>query len=328
MQVALDALRHDGLPSRSVVTIGNYDGIHRGQRAVLSRVVDSARAAGLPAVLVTFEPHPLRILAPAQAPAALLTREQKLQGLEALGLDWVAMIAFTTEFAATRAETFVRSFLVGRLGVEELWVGRRFAFGRGREGDLELLTRLGEELGFRVHGIEEELFEGQPISSTRIRRALGVGNVEEARELLGRRYSLTGEVVAGERLGRRLGWPTLNLAPDGQLLPCMGVYATQVEFLDGPDRNRRFDAVTNIGRRPTVPGDRPPTVESHLLDFDRSAYGERIELIFHRRLRDEMLFPGIEALSEQIGRDVERAREYFGGLGCSDEDRSSAAEAD
>jgi riboflavin kinase/FMN adenylyltransferase len=308
MQLVADALGPCELPRASVVTIGNYDGIHRGQRQVLDRLVSRARSLELPAVVVTFEPHPLRVLAPEQAPAMLVTREQKRELLAAAGIDLLAILPFDGSFAATPAETFVRDFLSARLGMRELYVGRRFAFGRNREGNLALLTGLGEELGFRVSGVEEEEAGGEPVSSTRIRRAIARGEVEAAAGLLGRAYSLTGEIVRGERLGRQLGFPTANLAPDGQLLPLEGVYATRTRFEGAP---ARFDSVTNIGRRPTVAEASPPRVETHLLDFDRELYGERIELYFHKRLRDEMLFPSVTELAAQIGRDVRLSREYF-----------------
>ena len=311
MQVVADAFRPCALPCPAVVTVGNYDGIHRGQRAVLDRVVARARTLGLPAVLVTFEPHPLTVLAPHLAPATLLTREQKVRLLAAAGIDLMAVIPFTAAFAATRAEAFVRDFLVARLGVRELFVGRQFAFGKNREGDLAVLSRLGEDLGFAVVGLEEERADGDLVSSTRIRRALTLGDVELAAELLGRPYSLTGCIVEGDRLGRRLGWPTVNLRPDGELLPLEGVYATQVGFLEGADAAGTLDSVTNVGRRPTVDGSRRRVVESHILDFDRDVYGARIELFFHQRLRDEMLFPSVSELSAQIGRDAQASREYF-----------------
>lgn len=318
MQVVGDALAPCELPHPSIVTIGNYDGIHRGQRAVLRRVTARARELALPAVLVTFEPHPLTVLSPDQAPPTLLTRDQKSRLLADAGMDWMAVIPFTPAFAATRAEAFVRDFLSGRLGMRELYVGRQFAFGRNREGDLALLTRLGDELGFTTFGLEEERSGGDPVSSTRIRRALAAGEVEIAAELLGRPYSLTGVVVPGERVGRRLGWPTANLEPEGELLPLPGVYATSVAFTGGAEPLRRWAAVTNIGRRPTVSGDRRLSVESHILDFDREVYGERIELFFHKRLRDEMLFASVAELATQIGRDVEASREYFSLLPRSD----------
>ncbi len=311
MQVVVDALGPCELPCPAVVTVGNYDGIHRGQRIVLDRVVARARALGLPAVLVTFEPHPMAVLAPDQAPATLFTREQKSRLLDAAGVDLMAVIRFTAEFAATRAEEFVRDFLVARLGVRELYVGRQFVFGRNREGDLGLLTRLGEELGFLVCGLEEERADGEPVSSTRIRRALANGAVERAAELLGRPFSLTGVIVPGQNRGRGLGWPTTNLRPDGELLPLEGVYATRVEF---EGARARLDSVTNVGRRPTVQGSGQRVVESHIFDFDRDVYGERIELYFHKRLRDEMLFRSVTELSAQIGRDVQHSREYFAHL--------------
>ena len=230
MRVVSDALCPCELPRPTVVTVGNFDGIHRGQRAVLDRVVARAGELGLPSVVVTFEPHPLAVLVPDKAPVTLLTREQKSRLLAAAGIDLMAVIPFTEAFAATRAEPFVRGFLLGRLGVRELYVGRQFAFGSNREGDLELLRRLGEELGFDVFGLEEECAGGDPVSSTRIRLALAQGEVQLAADLLGRPYSLTGRIVEGDRLGRRLGWPTINLDPDGELLPLEGVYATTVEF--------------------------------------------------------------------------------------------------
>jgi len=311
MQVVADALGPCELPCPAVVTVGNYDGIHRGQRSVLERVTARSRALGLPAVLVTFEPHPLAVLAPEQAPATLLTRDQKCRLLAAAGIDLMAVIPFTAAFAATRAESFVRDFLFGRLGVRELYVGRQFAFGRNREGNLALLAGLGEELGFAVFGLEEERAGGDPVSSTRIRRALVAGGVERAAELLGRPYSLTGLIVEGDRLGRRLGWPTVNLRHDGQLLPLEGVYATRVEFPGGGGAAGSFDSVTNLGRRPTVSADHPPVIESHIFDFDREVYGQRMELFFHERLRDKMLFPSVTELSAQIGRDASASREYF-----------------
>jgi riboflavin kinase / FMN adenylyltransferase len=314
MQVVADALGPVELPHPAVVTIGNYDGIHRGQRAVLDRVTSRARELRLPAVVVTFEPHPLTVLAPSKAPATLLTRTQKSRLLAAAGIDLMAVIPFTPDFAQTRAEAFVRGFLHGRLGVRELYVGRQFAFGKDREGDLGLLTRLGDELGFTVVGLEEECADGAPVSSTRIRQAIAAGEVEEAARLLGRPYSLTGVVASGAQLGRQLGWPTANLEAEGQLLPKEGVYASEVGLSPAAGAASRHFAVTNIGRRPSVPGSHAPTVESHILDFDREVYGVPMELFFHQRLRDEMLFPSVAELSAQIGRDVERSREYFSRL--------------
>ncbi|MEO8277714.1 MAG: bifunctional riboflavin kinase/FAD synthetase, partial [Thermoanaerobaculia bacterium] len=319
MQVVADALTARGLPRASVATIGNYDGIHIGQRAVLRKVVERSRAENLPSVVVTFEPHPLTVLSPAQAPPRLLTVEQKARRLGDCGIDVLAVIPFTELFAATTAEAFVREVLVARVGIRELYVGRRFAFGSKRSGNLELLARLGEELGYSVVGLDEERIDGEAVSSTRIRQAIAAGEVEAAARLLGRPYSLTGEVVAGARRGRTLGFPTANLAPDGQMLPSKGVYATRIALPGIPEG---VDSVTNIGVRPTVGGDPRCVVETHLLDFDRDLYGARVELHFHRRLRNEMLFPSVADLAAQIGQDVVRSREYFSAFRGSTESRS------
>ena len=308
MQVVSDALRSTDLPRPSVVTIGNYDGIHLGQRHLLVQLIEGARERALPAVVVTFDPHPLKVLAPESAPLAIVTPRQKERLLEELGIDLLATVTFNTELAEVPAETFVRSFLVGSLGARRIVVGKRFAFGRSREGNVALLERLGAELGFEVIGVPELELEGSAVSSSRIRRALAEGRVELAGRLLGRRYSLTGQIVAGDRMGTKLGWPTVNLVPEGKLVPLEGVYACRVHF---PSFPATFDAVTNIGTRPTVYENHQKVIESHILDFRNDVYGERIELHFHKRLRDEMLFPSVMALSAQIRRDVESTREYF-----------------
>jgi len=311
MQTVSDALRSTDLPRGCVATIGNFDGLHRGQRSLLERVVSRARELGQAAVAVTFQPHPLRVIAPELEPPAITTPRQKEALLAAAGIDLLAVIPFTAEFAATSAESFVRHFLVGRLGVRQLLVGRRFFFGRNREGSLELLDRLGAELGFTTEGVDEVLHDGEPVSSTRVRRAIGDGRIELAGELLGRPFSLEGEIVRGFRMGKRLGWPTINLQPEGELLPFEGVYATRVVI---PSFPATFDSVTNIGTRPTVYESHQRVIESHILDFRSDVYGETVELLFFKRLRDEMLFPSVMALSAQIKRDVESTREYFAGL--------------
>ena len=308
MQIVQDALRSTDLPHPSVVTIGNYDGVHLGQRANLERLVERGRDLGLPAVVVSFDPHPLQLLAPETAPLAIVTGRRKEALLAGTGVDLLASFTFNAELAAMSAEAFVREVLVGKLGAREVLVGRRFAFGKGREGNLELLARIGNEIGFVVEGVSELELEGAPISSTRVRQAVAEGRVELAGRLLGRPYSLSGEIVSGDRMGKRLGWPTINLVPDGELLPLEGVYATRVFF---PSFPAAFDSVTNIGTRPTVYESHQKVIESHILDFRSDVYGETIELAFHKRLRDEMLFPSVMALSAQIRRDVDLTREYF-----------------
>lgn len=313
MRVIEDAWGLQDSIGPTVATVGNFDGIHRGQREVLGTVVARASTLGAQAAVVTFEPHPLSILRPERPPQRLTTLDQKRELIRGIGIDLLIIVGFTREFAATPAREFVTHLLQRALGVEELYVGSGFGFGRQREGDLELLTRMGGELGFGAVGIDEVRIGGQVVSSTRVRQAIREGQVSEAAELLGRPYALTGRVVHGEGRGREHGWPTLNLDPDHDLLPADGVYASQVWI---PQRHKMFDAVTNIGRRPTFPGANPRVVETHVFDFGREVYGDRIELSFVRRLRGEQRFPSAQKLVEQISRDAAAAREYLAREDC------------
>ncbi len=308
MQVIPDALAAADLPQGVVATIGNFDGVHRGQRAILEHVVERGRALGLPAVVVTFEPHPLAVVQPESAPPRLTTAAQKERLISALGLDAMLVLSFTRELAATPAERFVREFLAGAIGAREIYVGAGFVFGRKREGDLALLQRVGAERGFTAAAAPEVLLGGLRISSTRIRRAVTDGRVEEACEMLGRPYAIEGTVARGDRMGQRLGWPTVNLASENELVPADGVYAGQATF---PSFPTTFNCATNIGTRPTVYESYRRVVESHVLDFQSDVYGQRVELTFHRRLREERIFPSVMDLSAQIRQDVETTREYF-----------------
>lgn len=308
MLIVADARRSTDLPHGCVATVGNFDGLHRGQRAIVDRVVERARELGVPSALLTFEPHPLEVLAPERAPLRIATSRQRERLLEAAGLDVLLTLHFDAELAALSAEEFVRQLLVGALRIREIHVGSQFAFGRGRTGNLELLQKMGAELGFQAFGVAERMAEGEPVSSSRIRRAVQEGRVELAAELLGRPFSVTGTVVRGDRMGKRLGWPTINVQPDGELEPLEGVYATRAFF---PSFPASFDSVTNIGTRPTVYENYQRVIESHILGFGSDVYGEPVELFFFKRLRDEMLFPSVMALSAQIRRDVEATREYF-----------------
>jgi riboflavin kinase/FMN adenylyltransferase len=308
MLVVRDAFHNSDLPRGGIAAIGNFDGIHRGQQAILERVTTRAAELGLSPTVLTFEPHPKGVLDPEAAPPRLTTSQQKERLLEGQGIEVVLEVRFTPEFAETSAEAFVRDFLHRRLGLQEVYVGDSFSFGHRREGDLPLLRRLGEELGFAAHGVEEVAYRGERISSTRIRHALTEGRVQDALEMLGRPYAITGEVVPGDRMGKRLGWPTINIAPDNEVLPANGVYAGLVVF---PDFPAPFEAVTNIGTRPTVYENHQRVVESHILDFNTDVYGKPVELEFHKRLREERIFPTVMDLSAQIGRDVESTREFF-----------------
>lgn len=308
MIVVKDAFNASDFPRGGVGTIGNFDGVHRGQRHALDLVVARAEELGVPSVVITFDPHPVAVLRPDQAPTLLTTLPQKEKLLEEAGISVVLVVRFTTELAKIPAQRFVREFLHGKLDLKEIYVGSSFVFGHGREGDLSLLEEMGESLGFRAFGVDEVSFGGERISSSRIRRAISEGKVAEAVDMLGRPYSITGVIARGDRMGQRLGWPTINLVPENKLLPLDGVYASRVFF---PSVPATFDSVTNIGTRPTVYENYQRVVESHILDFKANVYGERVELSFFKRLREERIFPTVMDLSAQIGRDVETAREYF-----------------
>lgn len=308
MLVVHDALKSPDVPYGAVVTLGNYDGIHRGQRKVIERVVARAKELGTSSALITFEPHPLKVLRPEEAPPLLTLPSQRERLLAEADIDALLIVKFNRDLARTPPEDFVRRFLAGTLSIEEILVGKDFAFGHERRGNLQLLETMGAELGFRVVGVEQELHEGEVVSSSRIRRAVREGKIDLAAELLGRPYALYGTVVKGDRMGARLGWPTINLKPENEHLPADGVYVGRVFF---PKMASSFDCVTNIGTRPTVYENYQKVVESHILDFKQNVYGEKVEVSFIKRLREEKLFPSVMELAAQIGRDVESAREYF-----------------
>lgn len=308
-------------PRGGIATIGNFDGIHRGQRAIIDRVVARARELGVPAVVITFDPHPLTILRPEQAPVRLTTPEQKEKLLEEAGVDVTLILRFTPELARVPARQFARELLHTRLGLREIHVGRSFLFGHNREGDLELLQEMGRELGFQAFGVEEVVWSGERISSTRIRGCIAEGKVEDAAAMLGRPYAISGVIARGDRMGKRLGWPTINVMSDHKLLPYDGVYAGRAFF---PGFPATFDCVTNIGTRPTVYENYQRVVESHVLDFKADVYGKRVEISFLKRLREERIFPSVMDLSAQIARDVEAAREYFARRRALEQEGASA----
>ena len=311
MQVIHDAVHAVDLPRGLIATIGNYDGVHRGQRRVLDLVKARATETGLKSAVITFQPHPLTVLHPETQVLLLTTQQQKEALLDQAGVDYVIIFRFTPELAKMPARSFVRDYLWGALEAREIYVGSRFSFGHRREGDLSLLRQMWETFGFSAFAVDEVTHLGEPVSSTRIRTALLEGDVALARELLGRPYAITGLIARGDRMGKRLGWPTINLAPDNALVPENGVYASRVHF---PSFPATFDAVTNIGTRPTVYENYQRVVESHILGFNADVYGETVELRFYKRLRDERTFPSMMELSAQIGRDVETARDLFATL--------------
>jgi len=308
LHVVRDPLRETDLPRGGIATIGNFDGVHLGHRRILEAVVARARENGRTSIAITFEPHPLSVLRPDRAPRRLQTLHQKEEAIEALGVENLLVIPFTRDFSLIEPEEFVRSVLEERLAVSELFLGSHFAFGRGKRGDLALLTRMGPECGFVASGVEEVFFEGEPVSSTRIRTAIARGEVARANAMLGREYELDGLVAKGDKVGRKIGYPTINLEPENELHPADGVYVTQIHIRSF---GRRFDCVTNIGRRPTVYEDYATTIETYVLDFSADVYGEKVRLFFFDRLREERKFPSVTDLAEQIGRDIQATRDYF-----------------
>ncbi len=310
LHVVRDPLRAGDLPRGGIVTIGNFDGVHLGHRRILEKVVERAGETSRPSVAITFEPHPLAVLRPDHAPRRIQTLRQKEESIEALGVENLLVIPFTRDFSLTEPEEFVRGFLGERLGASELVLGQHFAFGRGKRGDLALLKMLGPECGFTADGVEEVVVDGVPVSSTRIRDALSAGRVAAANAMLGREYFLDGIVSRGDRMGRKIGYPTINLTPENELVPADGVYVAGIR-IPSFSSDRVFDCVTNIGRRPTVYEDFSTTIETYVLDFSSDVYGERVRLYFVDRLREERKFPSVMALTEQIGRDIEATREYF-----------------
>lgn len=290
-------------PPGSVVCIGAFDGLHLGHQALVRHTVARARALGLPAVALSFEPLPREFFAPAAPPPRLLLPRAKAEGLFRLGADQVGLLRFDRRLSALGAEDFVDAVLRRRLGAREVWVGPEFRFGRARGGDLALLRRLGGEFGFAAGEIEPVLVDGERVSSTRIREALQAGAFERAARLLGRRYAIGGRVVRGQQLGRTLGFPTANLRLAGKTPALSGIYATRVHGI----AETPWPSVSSLGTRPTVDGVEP-LLEAHLFDFAGDLYGRRIEVEFVAKLRDELKFPDLPALTAQMHRDAEQAR--------------------
>jgi len=293
---------------RVVATIGNFDGVHLGHRQLIRDLVERAQhIQGTPAV-VTFHPHPLQVLAPDNAPRQIQTLDQKLATVAKLGIRLAVVIPFTRELAQTSARDFAVRILHEQLRLHEIYVGPNFAFGHRREGSFNLLKEIGAEKGFFVGRIHQVQFRGNRVSSTAVRQALCAGQVSLARRLLGRPYTLQGEIVHGTAIGSGILVPTANMRTANELMPRNGVYVAVLEVA-----GRRHRGVTNIGVRPTVTRDPGAgrIVETHLLDFEGDLYGCAISLELLLRLREERRFDSIQALAAQIRRDIGRARRYF-----------------
>ncbi len=288
----------------SVVTLGAFDGVHRGHQTLIRVAADAARDRKVPAIGFTFHPHPAKVLAPHRAPPLLMALSERTQTMLGYGLDAVVVQPFDAAFAQVSADAFVADYLVAPLRPQLVVVGFNFAYGKGRAGNLEHLRACGQRWGFDVH-VVQPVQQGQVVcSSTAIRRHLEAGDIAAVEQLMGRCHTLTGVVVKGDQRGRTLGFPTANVASEAELLPKVGVYATRVQ-IEGEQAWR--PSVSNIGRRPTFDGAHV-TVEVHLLDFEQDLYGKRLRVQLVHRLRDEQRFDGLPAIQAQLTRDVASAR--------------------
>lgn len=293
---------------RAVVTIGNFDGVHLGHREIFRRLRKAAAELGGVSVVITFVPHPLKVLSVGKSLRLINTYAEKETLIEASGIDYLVTIPFTPEFAGISADTFVREVLVGRIGAVKLIIGYDYAFGKNRQGNAEFLRRVGEELGFEVQ-VLEPIGDGTTVySSSNVRKLIESGNVREVVSVLGRHFSLGGVVVHGFHRGKGLGFPTANLKSDKELIPGFGVYAVKVKIGDAV-----FDGACNIGDNPTfhVGGS---SIEVFIFDYDGDLYGQEVRIYFVERLRDEETFADAEALQKAISRDVARCREILGGV--------------
>ena len=290
----------------TVLTLGVFDGLHLGHQLIIERVVARARAAAAVPTVITFDPHPRAVLHPESAPPLLQTFDQKVEAFGVLGVEQAIVIRFTREFASRSAEEFLRDVVYERLQAREAYLGRGFAFGRGREGDINLLRKVSRELGFFADEVPEVRLRGQRISSSRIRELLAEGRVNLARRMLGRPYGVEGRVVRGAERGRTLGFPTANLRPVNRVIPRGGVYVTAT-LIDGVWRR----SVTNVGVRPTFESAGEPSVETFVMDWRGDLYGDVVRVRFLHRLRGERRFNSADELKRQIDADAARARKFF-----------------
>jgi riboflavin kinase/FMN adenylyltransferase len=287
-----------------VVAVGNFDGLHRGHLKIIDRVCRQAAEHACTPLVLTFDPHPPRVVRPDKAPPLLMTASQKLQAIREAGIRDVAIVRFTHDVSQWAPERFVEAVLVDWLRASEVWVGGNFLFGRDRLGNFTLLRSLGQQHGFRTEKIDPVRYKDFVVSSTRVRRLVAEGRVDEAGALLGHAFTIEGHVVDGHGRGRTIGFPTANIATDNALLPPDGVYATVARV-----GTSMYASVTNIGVRPTFGAGH--AIETHLLDVDVDLYGAALRLAFVLRLRDERTFPDVAALSAQIAADCARARDLF-----------------
>lgn len=292
---------------RNAITIGNFDGVHLGHQAMLARLTARAASVGAAPTVLTFEPHPREIFTPDAAPTRLTSLREKLEILRALGVAHVHVCRFTRPFAALSAQEFVQRILVDGLQARYVLVGDDFRFGAKRAGDVALLQTMGAQHGFETETLATVEAAGQRASSTAVREALAAGDMAQAAQLLGRPYSISGRVVGGDQLGRKIGYPTANIQLKHNRPPLKGIFAVHVQGLERPD----WPGVASLGTRPTVHTDGRPTLEVHLFNFERSIYRQHLRVEFLHKLRDEAKFPSLDSLIAQIGEDARQARELL-----------------
>jgi len=295
-----------GILRSTVLTLGVFDGLHLGHQRIMQKVVKRAKATNAVPTVITFDPHPRAVLYPENAPPLLQTLDQRLANFEILGIKQTIVIGFNKDFANQEAEVFLHDIVDERLQAKEVYLGKGFAFGKNRGGNIELLRKMSAELGFYADEVPEVCLRGVRISSSKIRQLLAEGKVNSARRMLGRPYGVEGQIIRGERRGRTIGFPTANLHPHNRVIPKYGVYAT-ANLIDGVWRR----SITNVGIRPTFAGDKEPSIESYIFDFDGDLYGDVLRVRFLHRIRDERKFDGIDELKAQIAKDSQIALNYF-----------------
>lgn len=290
----------------TVLTLGVFDGLHLGHQRIMEKVVSRAKAVGAVPTAITFDPHPRAVLHPENAPPLLQTLDQRLANFAFLGIEQAIVIRFDKDFAAQNAETFLHDIVHERLQAKEVYLGKGFFFGKNRGGNIELLKRMSEELGFFADEVDEVKLRGTRISSSKIRHFLAEGKVNLVRRMLGRPYGVEGQIVHGFERGRTIGFPTANLKPNNRVIPKFGVYATATLI-----NNEWRKSITNVGVRPTFDDETAPSIETYVFDFDGDLYGDVLRVRFLHRIRNERKFNGIEELKSQIERDTKHALLYF-----------------
>lgn len=294
----------------TVLTLGVFDGLHLGHQQIMETVVERSKSVEAVPTAITFDPHPRAVLHPENSPPLLQTLDQRLANFEVLGIEQAIVIRFNQDFANQDAEIFLREIIHERLQAKEVYLGHGFAFGKNRGGNIELLKKISEELGFHADEVGEVRLRNKRISSSKIRQLLVDGKVNLARRMLGRPYGIEGAIIRGDRRGHTIGFPTANLKPKNRVIPKYGVYATAI-LINGVWRK----AITNVGVRPTFKNEAEPSIETYIFDFNGNLYGDVLRVRFLHRIRDERKFSGIEEIKTQIQKDTETALNYFSHFG-------------